>query len=308
MNHEIELKYLTKFGAPEMITVLVKSGQSLLSLAPYVLLGVLVGEILKLTSWTRFIYRFISKSPFISVILAAVLGMVSPLCTYGTIPVVIQLFNAGIHISPLATFLATSSLMNPQLFIMTWGGISPEMAMIRAGAVLLFGLLLGFILYRVPEARIINPNLLNGRRNELLALSDPSPRFTWRKFLRSNLDTLQYIGFYIIIGIIIGAIVEVYVPVQWLAFLFKTNRWASVFLAVLLGVPLYACGGGTIPLIRTLMQEGMSKGAALAFFIAGAATRVTPLTALATIIRPLFIFFYVVLLILFSIVIGGIYN
>jgi uncharacterized membrane protein YraQ (UPF0718 family) len=291
-----------------MYTVLVKSGQTLLSLGPYVLLGVVVGEILKLTSWTRFIYRFISKSPFISVILAAILGMVSPLCTYGTIPVVIQLFNSGVHISPLATFLATSSLMNPQLFIMTWGGISPEMAIIRAGAVLLFGLLLGFILYRVPEARIINPNLLNGRRNEPLALSDPPPQFTWRKFLRSNFDTLQYVGFYIIIGIIIGAIVEVYVPGQWLGFLFKTNHWASVFLAALLGVPLYACGGGTIPLIRTLMQEGMRKGAALAFFMAGAATRVTPLTALATIIRPLFIFFYVVLLILFSIVVGGIYN
>lgn len=291
-----------------MYTVLIKSGQTLLGLGPYVLLGVIVGEILKLTTWTRFIYRFLSKSPLLSVVLAAVLGAVSPLCTYGTIPVVIQLFNAGVHISPLATFLATSSLMNPQLFIMTWGGISPEMAIIRAGAVLLFGLLLGIGLYRVPEAWIINPNLLNNRGNEPPALSDQPRQFTWRKFLRDNLETLQYVGFYILIGIIVGAIVEVYVPGQWLAFLFKTDRWASVFLAALLGVPLYACGGGTIPLIRTLIQEGMSKGAALAFFMVGAATRVTPLTALATIIRPLFILLYVVLLILFSIVIGGIYR
>jgi uncharacterized membrane protein YraQ (UPF0718 family) len=291
-----------------MDNVLIKSGQTLLSLGPYVLLGVVVGETLKLTSWTRVIYQFISRSPILSVILAAVLGAVSPLCTYGTIPVVIQLFNAGVHISPLATFLATSSLMNPQLFIMTWGGISPEMAMMRAGVVLLFGLLLGLILYRVPEARVINPNLLNGRRNEQPAFPDGAPRFTWRKFLRGNVETLQYIGFYILIGIILGAIIEVYVPGRWLAFLFKANHWASVLLAAVLGVPLYACGGGTIPLIRTLIQEGMSKGAALAFFMVGAATRVTPLTALATIIRPLFIFFYVVLLILFSVIIGGIYN
>jgi uncharacterized membrane protein YraQ (UPF0718 family) len=288
--------------------VLVKAGQSLLSLGPYVILGVLVGEALKLTSWTRFIYRFVSKSPFVSIMLAAIFGVVSPLCTYGTIPVVIQLFNGGIHIAPLATFLATSSLMNPQLFIMTWGGISPEMALIRAGAVLLFGLLLGLILYRVPESWIINPHLLNGRQNQPPVLPGQPHRFTWRKFLRNNFDTLQYIGFYIIIGIIIGAIIEVYVPGRWMAFLFKTDRWASIFLAALLGVPLYACGGGTIPLIRTLIQEGMSKGAALAFFMVGAATRVTPLTALATIIRPMFIVCYVVLLILFSVVIGGIYH
>lgn len=291
-----------------MFTVLVKSGQTLLDIGPYVLLGVLVGEILKLTSWTRFAHRFISNSPLLSVILASVLGAVSPLCTYGTIPVVIQLFNSGVHIAPLATFLATSSLMNPQLFIMTWGGIGPEMAIIRAGSVLLFGLLLGFVIYRVPESLIINSNLLNSRRNSLTALADEPRRFAWRKFFRNNFDTLQYIGFYILIGIIIGAIIEVYVPGQWLAFLFKSGRWASISLAALLGVPLYACGGGTIPLIRTLMQEGMTKGAALAFFMVGSATRITPLTALATIIRPIFIATYVVLLILFSIVIGGIYR
>ena len=291
-----------------MYTVLVKSGQTLLNIGPYVLLGVLVGEILKLTSWTGFAHRYISKSPFLSVIFAAALGAVSPLCTYGTIPVVIQLFNCGIHIAPLATFLATSSLMNPQLFIMTWGGISPEMAVIRAGTVLLFGLLLGLVLYRVPEALVINPNLMKGRRNEPLNLPDEPRQFALRKFLRSNFDTLQYIGFYILIGVIIGAIIEVYIPGRWLAFLFKTNHWVSIFMAALLGVPLYACGGGAIPLIRTLMQEGMSKGAALAFFMVGAATRVTPLTALVTIIRPIFIVLYVVLLILFAVIIGGVFH
>lgn len=292
-----------------MIDVLVKSGQTLLNLGPYVILGVLIGEILKLTSWTRFIHRFVSRSPLYSVILAAVLGAVSPLCTYGTIPVVIQLFNSGVHIAPLATFLAASSLINPQLFIMTWGGISPEMAVFRAGAVLLFALLLGSILYLVPENRVINPNLMNSRRNQPPDLPEEPSQPTLKKFLRSNLDTLQYIGFYIIIGIIIGAIIEVYVPGQWLGILFQTNHhWASVCLAALLGVPLYACGGGTIPLIRTLMQEGMTPGAALAFFMVGAATRVTPLTALATIIRPIAIVCYVILLILFSVVIGGIYR
>ncbi|NLG83188.1 MAG: hypothetical protein GX493_00970 [Firmicutes bacterium] len=43
---------------------------------------------------------------------AALLGMVSPFCTYGTVPVVLRLFRAGMEPAPLVTFLVTSSLMN----------------------------------------------------------------------------------------------------------------------------------------------------------------------------------------------------
>ncbi|MCL6590247.1 MAG: permease [Firmicutes bacterium] len=308
-----------------MNAALIKAGQTLLNLAPYIILGTLAGEILKLTSWTSLIRRWIAKAPLISVFCAAGLGIISPLCTYGTIPVVIQLFNTGVHIAPLATFLAASSLMNPQLFIMTWGGIGLEMALVRVGAVLIFGVILGVILYRLPRSWVINPNLgvpdkdrvqtENSRSGKLPPANfgagkfpNPPFPFRWESFIRNNLATLQYVGFYMLIGIISGAIIEVYVPGHLAALLFKGNRWGSIFAAALLGIPLYACGGGTIPLILALLREGMSKGAALAFFIVGPATRSAPLVALASILRPLFIAIYVFLLILFAVITGVFYN
>ena len=48
--------------------------------------------------------------------------------------------------------------------------------------------------------------------------------------------------------------------------------------------------------------------AVLAFLIAGPATRIPPLMALATIVRPLFIFAYVLLLIAYSVVAGLLYG
>jgi uncharacterized membrane protein YraQ (UPF0718 family) len=72
----------------------------------------------------------------------------------------------------------------------------------------------------------------------------------------------------------------------------------------LLGIPLYACGGGTIPLIHALMGKGMSTGAALAFFIVGPATRIAPLVALSTIIRPSFIGIYILMLFAFAVLSG----
>ena len=111
----------------------------------------MVGELLKFTSWTKIIYKWVSKSPVVSVISASIIGIVSPLCTYGTIPVVIELYKSKVHIAPLIAFLAASSLMNPQLFIMTAGGIGMEMAIARTLAVFLFSFSVGMLSYLIPE-------------------------------------------------------------------------------------------------------------------------------------------------------------
>jgi uncharacterized membrane protein YraQ (UPF0718 family) len=48
----------------------------------------------------------------------------------------------------------------------------------------------------------------------------------------------------------------------------------------------------------------MSTGAALAFFIVGPATRIAPLVALSTIIRPSFIGIYILMLFAFAVLSG----
>ena len=51
-------------------------------------------------------------------------------------------------------------------------------------------------------------------------------------------------------------------------------------MAATVGVPLYACGGGTIPLLQQWLWEGMSLGSAAAFMITGPDTKITNLGAL----------------------------
>ena len=278
----------------------------LLELSPYVVLGVVASQALRYTKLTAVLQRVCSGAPIISISMAALLGLVSPLCTYGTVPVVLQLYRAGVPLAPLVTFLSASSLMNPQLFILTWGGISPEMALIRFFAVLIFSVLLGVVVHRLPPKWVANAAVLQE--------SDPAepqrarPPFEWRRFLRECYDNTLFIGYYLIIGILLGAAVEVYVPGRWIAMAFRPGQWTSVALAAVLGVPLYACGGGTIPLIRSLITQGMSEGAALAFFISGPATRITPLLALGAMLKSRFIAVYVFVLLAYSLTAGVLYG
>lgn len=291
-----------------LLLVCDKAWQSLLSLLPYVVIGVIAGELLKFTSWTKLVYRLTSKAPFMSTIAAVLLGMGSPLCTYGTVPVVMQLMKAGIHISPLAAFLSASAMLNPQIFILTWGGLGKDMAIARFISVLLFGLVLGLILYLIPTKWVMSPYSVGNATTGDEILHRHRKKFEIKNFTADVLKNLQFVGFYLMIGVILGASFDVFMPGYWISNLFKPGSWVSVLSASLLGIPLYACGGGVIPLVKTFISQGMSTGAALAFLIVGPATRVTPLIALAAVFRPLFILIYLSLLVVFSVTAGIIYR
>ncbi len=284
--------------------ILQKAAAETWSLAPYVIVGVLLGEALRYTPAAVLLERICRRTPIISVFASALLGMASPLCTYGTVPVVLELLRAGVPVAPLATFLASSSLMNPQLFMITWGGLGPKFAVARTAAVLLFGVVLGAILYGVPRSWSVQPVILK----EHSATPRRKRVFTVRDFMRRSWRTLEFVGFYVLLGVLLGASIEVSVPGRWIFALFGSGGWLQILLASLLGVPLYACGGGTIPLVQALLEQGMAPGAALAFLVAGPATRVAPLMALATILRPVSVITYVTLLIIYSVIAGLLYG
>jgi uncharacterized membrane protein YraQ (UPF0718 family) len=283
-------------------------GSMTIELLPYIVLGVFLGELIKLASWTKLLRRSCLRFPLFSILFASFFGILSPLCTYGTIPIVLQLYQSGMPIQPLISFLAVSSLMNPQLFIFTWKGITPEMALIRVFSVLLFGFLLGLILLLFPRNKILNLALNQKHYSLKQCFKSSIKPLTLKQFFTEFWKRFQFIGFYMAIGIVLGSVIQVFVPGNVIFQLFNPGEWFSVPLAGLLGVPLYACGGGVIPLIRSLMLNGMSKGSALAFFLVGPATRITPLMALKTIVRPMFLGVYVISVMLYSLLAGFLYR
>jgi hypothetical protein len=82
-----------------------------------------------------------------------------------------------------------------------------------------------------------------------------------------------------------AALVQTLIPAPWVSSLLGADRPYGVLLAGVLGIPFYACGGGAVPVIAGLLAQRMSPGAALAFFLAGPATRLTALAALGSLLN-----------------------
>ena len=205
---------------------------------------------------------------------ASVLGVASPLCMYGTIPIAASFSKGGIRDEWLASFMMSSILLNPQLIIYS-AALGFKVLMIRIVTCFLCGIVAGLaIRFFFKEKKFFRFEGFDEPQNR-----DTDPNILIR-LLKNLFRNFKATGLYFLIGIILSAIFQRYVPQETVTLLFGGNEAWGVLMASTVGVPLYVCGGGTIPILKTWLASGMSLGSAAAFMITGPATKITNLGAL----------------------------
>lgn len=113
---------------------------------------------------------------------------------------------------------------------------------------------------------------------------------------------------YVVLGIAIGALVHGYVPNDYLASLISKSTWYSVPLAVLTGIPLYACSPGAVPIAYALIEKGVPLGTALAFMMSVIAISLPELIILKKVLKLPFIFMFIGIIALGIIIVGYLMN
>ena len=135
--------------------------------------------------------------------------------------------------------------------------------------------------------------------------TDPNP--LWR-FLKNLGRNVKATGAYFLLGIALSALFQRYVPAQAMTALFGGNEAFGVLMAATIGVPLYACGGGTIPLLQQWLLDGMSLGSAAAFMLTGPATKITNLGAVKIVLGMGRFLLYLAFVMAFSFLTGCVVN
>lgn len=136
---------------------------------------------------------------------------------------------------------------------------------------------------------------------------DTDPNIALR-FVKNIWRNVRATGPWFLLGIALSAFFQRYVPGEAIGRLFGENEGFGILLAAGAGVPLYVCGGGTIPLLLEWLSNGMSYGSAAAFMLTGPATKITNLGALKTVLGFRNFALYVAFVVLFSLFVGGITN
>ncbi len=244
---------------------------------PYWVLGMVLGSAISVFAKDHIHNAFRSlqgkRLGFVGILAASALGIASPLCMYGTIPLAASFSRSGVKDDWLAAFMMSSILLNPQLIVYS-GALGGTALTVRILSCFLCGVtagLLVWLFYR--DKSFFDFSGFDGPKNR-----DTDPNLLVR-FLKNLGRNVKATGGYFLVGILLSALFQRYVPAEAMTALFGGNEAFGVLMAATIGVPLYACGGGTIPLLQQWMVDGMSMGSAAAFMLTGPATKITNLGA-----------------------------
>ncbi len=244
----------------------------------YWVLGMVLGSLISVFAkdYIHGLFRSMQnkKLGVFGIFIASALGIASPLCMYGTIPIAASFSKSGMKDDWLGAFMMSSILLNPQLIIYS-AALGRTALIIRIITCYITGCLAG-ILLRVFYSKTFFFDF-TGFEERKSRDTDPN---LFLRFLKNLGRNIKATGPYFLFGIVLSAVFQRYVPQDLMTRLFGGNEAWGVLMAATIGVPLYACGGGTIPLLQAWLSDGMSIGSATAFMLTGPATKITNLGAM----------------------------
>lgn len=244
---------------------------------------------------------------------AALFGAITPFCSCSSIPLFIGFVKGGIPLGVTFAFLITSPLVNEVAVAMFLGAFGIKATMIYVISGILLGTIGGFILEKFKLEPYLSDWVKTIQSQSVAETGEWEAEHTpfierLPTILKDAWGIVRSVLVYVIIGIGIGAAMHGFVPEGFFQEYLSADKWYSVPLAVILGVPMYANAAGIVPVIQVFVVKGVPLGTAIAFMMAVVGLSLPEATLLKKVMtwRLISIFFGVVTL--FIILSGYLFN
>ena len=250
------------------------------------------------------IKRFLSKpNQVISYILGMVFGAMTPFCSCSTIPILAGLLNSKVPFGPAISFLIASPLMNPLMIFMLWALLGWKVAVVYFILLAIFSVLTGFVFSKMNLAETYKG--VNVKGDGFFANKNGS-RF--KQALNDAWAFLYPMIPYLFIGVFIGAFIYGFVPETFITKYASGGGIISVFIASIIGIPMYIRPETMLPIAEALASKGMSLGTVVALIIGGAGASIPEVVLLSKLFKKKFVISFVIAILVVAISTGLMVN
>jgi uncharacterized membrane protein YraQ (UPF0718 family)/copper chaperone CopZ len=266
------MDYIKGFGK-ELFIILTE-------MSPYLILGFVFAGLLHLIFPKKKVRKYMGQNNFRSIFNASMLGVPLPLCSCGVIPTGISFYKHGASKASTVSFLISTPQTGVDSIFVTYSMLGLPFAVIRPIVAFVTGLFGGLITKRVdPETSASDPGK-NDNGEELPNGFIPKIK---EMFRYSFIEFLQDISNWLIIGLLIAALISVFVPDDFFADKIP-NDFLGMLLILIISIPVYICATASVPVAAVLMLKGLSPGAALVLLMAGPATNAATITMIGKVL------------------------
>lgn len=223
---------------------------------------------------------------FIGHILAALLGIVTPFCSCSAVPLFIGFVEAGIPLGVTFSYLIAAPMVNEVALGLLYGLFGLKVALIYVVSGEIIAIASGLVIGRMGLEKYVEDYVFKTKVGAMPEMEKPTLKERFKDALDFTLEILRKIWPYVIVGIAIGAFMHGWIPSGALAKIAGKDNPFAVFVAVLIGIPLYSNAAGVIPLVSELTRAGVAMGTSLAFMMAVTALSVPEMILLRRVLKP----------------------
>ena len=267
---------------------------------PFLALAVGLAAYAKASSADRLIARAFSGHVAFMILMAALLGGLSPFCSCGVIPLIAALLTMGVPLPAVMAFWLSSPLMDPSMFVLTLGTLGSTFAIAKTVAAIGVGLMGGFTMLALGFTPLfaspLKPGIGDGGCGASAVRSTKPIHWAfWEEIDRRSVFSKEltrnfmFLGKWLALAFLLESLMLAYIPGEWIAQFLGGGGFAGTALAALVGIPAYLNGYAALPLMSGLVDAGMDPGAAMAFLIAGGVSSIPAAIAVFALVRlPVF--------------------
>ncbi|NQT23423.1 MAG: SO_0444 family Cu/Zn efflux transporter [Candidatus Omnitrophica bacterium] len=279
----------------------------------YLLFGFIFAGILHIFLKEGLISKHIGGNNLSSVVKASLFGIPLPLCSCGVLPAALALRKDGASKGAVLSFLISTPTTGVDSVLATYALLGGAFALYRVFASFVAGVFAGAF------ANIIFKNekpSVTPKENRKCAMCDSASHSEVKHSILDKVkgvfsyafgELLNSVGKWVILGIIIGGIISYFIPEEFVS-RYLGSGILSMLIMLVIGIPMYVCSSGSIPIAAALMLKGMNPGAAFVFLLAGPATNSVALTVIAKEFGKKTVFIFLSAIIACSLLLGVLLN
>ena len=229
-----------------------------LELAPWLFFGAIVSALLH--KWLPSNFIKTQLSGYTGIVKAVLLGVPLPLCSCGVIPAGMGLKKEGASDGSSIAFLISTPQTGVDSILVSAAFLGWPFALLKVVAATTTGIIGGVLTHISSEN---HPLVEHTSAKET---SQP----TWADAWDHGVQLLRSIWGWLVVGILLSAALTAFVPSEVLTA--APDGIASLFVALLISLPLYVCATASVPIAAALVTGGLPLSAALVFLMAGPAS------------------------------------
>ena len=262
--------------------------------------------------------RWFKGRPISTIVIASGIGTVTPVCGVTVLPLTTGFLASGVPLAPIMAFWLSSPVTGPTMIAATWAVLGPGFAIGKMFAAFALGIFAGAGTTLLARTRMVREPLRSMHfvdRGQCGTCTPAGFSFQiWREparmrvFVENLISTTKTVALCLLFAFSAEFLLRDLLPPHLLTTYVGENSPYAIPLAVLVGAPMYLDGFAALPLVRGLLDLGMSPGAAMALLVSGAAVSIWGVLAVIFVLRPSTVALFVAFAVTGSLVIGYVFQ